>query len=41
MDWGVRIKRDPAHTVYVWFDALNGKTHCEDNKAARTSHKWC
>lgn len=25
VDWGVRIQKDPAHTVYVWFDALNGK----------------
>lgn len=25
VDWGVRIKQDPQHTVYVWFDALNGE----------------
>ncbi|GMH38713.1 hypothetical protein BSKO_06597 [Bryopsis sp. KO-2023] len=24
VDWGVRIREDPKHTVYVWFDALTG-----------------
>lgn len=25
VDWGIRVPQDPAHTVYVWFDALNGE----------------
>lgn len=24
VDWGIRVPADPAHTVYVWFDALIG-----------------
>lgn len=24
VEWGIPIPRDPAQTVYVWFDALNG-----------------
>jgi len=24
LDWGIPIKQDPKHTIYVWFDALNG-----------------
>lgn len=24
VDWGIRVPQDPQHTVYVWFDALNG-----------------
>lgn len=25
VDWGIRFDQDPQHTVYVWFDALNGE----------------
>ncbi|GFR46467.1 hypothetical protein Agub_g8043 [Astrephomene gubernaculifera] len=24
VDWGIRVPKDPQHTVYVWFDALIG-----------------
>lgn len=24
VSWGIPMKQDPEHTVYVWFDALNG-----------------
>lgn len=24
VDWGIRMPQDAEHTVYVWFDALNG-----------------
>eukprot|EP00210_Caulerpa_lentillifera_P004183 g3989.t1 len=24
LDWGIPMQEDPKHTVYVWFDALNG-----------------
>ena len=24
VDWGIRVPKDPSHTVYVWFDALIG-----------------
>lgn len=24
VQWGIPMKQDPSHTVYVWFDALNG-----------------
>lgn len=24
VSWGIPIQRDPAQTIYVWFDALNG-----------------
>eukprot|EP00803_Ostreobium_quekettii_P004567 evm.model.scf_1977.4 EVM.evm.TU.scf_1977.4 scf_1977:17868-24238(+) len=24
VDWGIRLPRNPKHTLYVWFDALNG-----------------
>jgi methionyl-tRNA synthetase len=25
VEWGIRVPQDPSHTVYVWFDALNGE----------------
>lgn len=28
VDWGIRFDQDPQHTVYVWFDALNGESRC-------------
>lgn len=24
VQWGIPLRQDPSHTVYVWFDALNG-----------------
>jgi methionyl-tRNA synthetase len=24
VQWGIPMRQDPSHTVYVWFDALNG-----------------
>jgi methionyl-tRNA synthetase len=24
VSWGIPMRQDPQHTVYVWFDALNG-----------------
>jgi methionyl-tRNA synthetase len=26
--WGIPMAQDPHHTVYVWFDALNGEGPC-------------
>ena len=25
VSWGIPMAQDPSHTVYVWFDALNGE----------------
>jgi len=28
VEWGIKVPQDPTHTVYVWFDALNGALAC-------------
>lgn len=33
VSWGIPMKQDPEHTVYVWFDALNGYLSGPDRKS--------
>ncbi|OGR66228.1 MAG: methionine--tRNA ligase [Elusimicrobia bacterium GWB2_63_22] len=42
--WGVPVKSDPAHTVYVWFDALlnyaTGPGYHPDQPSTDFQHVW-
>jgi methionyl-tRNA synthetase len=44
--WGIPVPDDPAHVMYVWFDALTnymtaaGYGQDDDRSAARFAHYW-